>query len=111
MNGMRLLGVLALCGLLQACGSAPRSVPTDHPIIGVWEYESDGQQCSRELTTNGNSVLIGPDGKTWWVFTYRPVNDSFVYVISNEGDKMPHEILSDGRLLVEKGYLATKKQK
>ena len=110
MNGLRLLGFAALCCLLQACSSGPRQIPADHPIIGVWEYESDGQTWSREFTINGNCILIGPDGKTWWVSPYRPVNDSFVYVISDKGDKMPHEIISDGRLLVEKGNIATKKQ-
>ncbi len=110
MNGLRLLGFAALCCLLQACSSGPRQIPADHPIIGVWEYESDGQTWSREFTINGNCILIGPDGKTWWVYPYRPVNDSFVYVISDKGDKMPHEIISDGRLLVEKGNIATKKQ-
>ena len=109
MNGIRLLGFAALCCLFQACSSEPRPVPADHPIIGVWEYESNGQTWSREFTTNGNCILFGPDGKTWWVYPYRPVNDSFVYVISDKGDKMPHEILSDGRLLVEKGNIATKK--
>ena len=110
MKRMRLLGLMALCCLLHACSSAPQQVPANHPIIGVWEYESDGQTWTREFTTNGNCILIGPDGKTWWVFTFRPENDSFVYVINNEGVEMPHEILSDGRLLVEKGNIATKKQ-
>jgi len=101
---------MAIGFILAGCAKSPRQIPSDHPIIGVWEYESNGEKWSREFTTNGSCILIDPTGKTWWVFNYRPVNDSFVYVISDKGDKMPHEILSDGRLLVEKGYIATKRQ-
>lgn len=110
MTKSRMFGWMVLCGLLQACSPALRPVPADHPIVGVWEYESDGQTWSREFTTNGNCILIGPDGKTWWVYPYRPVSDSLVYVIGDKGAKMPHEILADGRLLVEKGNLAIKKR-
>lgn len=110
MNGLRMAGVMAMCLTLQACAPSPRQIPANHPIIGVWEYESNGETWTREFTTNGNCILIGPDGKTWWVFEYRPVNDNFVYVTSNEGALMPHEILADGRLLIEKNNLATKKK-
>jgi hypothetical protein len=37
------------------------------------------------------------------------VNESFIYVISSKSDRWPHEILSDGRLLIDKGNIATKR--
>ena len=95
---------------LAGCATMPRQVAADHPIIGVWDYESNDELWSREFTTNGTCVLIGPGGKTWWVSDYCPVNESFVYVISSEGDKLPHEILSDGRLLIDRGNIATKRK-
>ena len=110
MNLKRLAMIAATGLLLSGCATMPRQIPANHPFIGVWDYDSGGEKWSREFTTNGSCILIGPNGKTWWVFDYRPVNDTFVYVISNHGDKMPHEILSDGRLLIEKGSIATKRQ-
>lgn len=109
MNLRHLMIIVATGLLASGCATLPRQIPADHPIIGVWEYESDGAQWSREFTTNGSCILIGPNGKTWWVFDYRPVNRTFVYVISSQGDKLPHEILADGRLLIERGNIATKR--
>ena len=96
--------------LLAGCASAPRRVPVNHPIVGVWDYESNHERCSREFTTNGTCVLIGPSGNAWWVLDYFPVNESLVYLISESGDKWPHEILSDGRLLIDRGNIATKRR-
>jgi hypothetical protein len=104
------IALLAPIGMFfTGCATTPRQVPADHPVIGVWDYESNNEQWSREFTANGTCVLIGPNGKTWWVSDYYPVNESFVYVISSKGDRWPHEILSDGRLLIDKGNIATKR--
>ena len=107
---LRHIAVITSIGTLFAgCATTPKRIPANHPIIGIWDYESNHEQWSREFTTNGTCVLIGPNGKAWWIADYYPANKSLVYVVSNKGDRWPHEILPDGRLLIDKGNIATKR--
>ena len=121
-----LLVLVAMLLPLSACiTSMPRSViPAHaHPVVGTWQFLDEGQIHRLEFTPDGkcimyrgrpavdkkkNPIEYKDNGEAILVCDFYPVNRRKVLVIKidRRKQKLPYEVLADGRLSVEERHIA-----
>ena len=103
----------------------PAMLTRNHPVIGTWEYAADNLLYRREFTADGKCIMyrgrpgVDKDGKKiqykdsgealyvcdFFVVSGRSV---VVYKVDRRKEKLPYEVLVDGRLNVEDRHIAWK---
>jgi len=81
----------------------PRNTPSDHPILGTWEYDADGRSYTRTFDVN-NVCELRRGGEVCWRKNYHIRDDA---VIDVEG--LLHVIKPDDTLSIEDRFIATKR--
>jgi len=113
--------LLIVLSLAAGCFTpVPHStVPTHaHPVVGTWEFQDGGLSHRREFTPDGKCIMyrgrtaVGKDkkpieykdnGEAIQVCDFYTVSPRKVIVIKidRRKEKLPYEVLADGRLSVE----------
>ncbi|MDR1492216.1 MAG: hypothetical protein LBT05_05810 [Planctomycetaceae bacterium] len=83
----------------------PPTPVTDHPLLGIWFYQSGDSDYSREFTKDGVCHLRKSDTLIWSK-PFKVVDKNTILV---EGTYR-HELQKDGVLLIENQYKATRKK-
>ena len=82
----------------------PLDTPSDHPILGTWEYDAHGKNYTRTFDAS-NVCELRENGKVLWRKSYYIRNDKTIVA---EG--LLHVINSDGTLSIEDLYTAKKQR-
>ena len=111
------------------CTSIPRStIPAHaHPVVGTWEFVDEGQIHRIEFTSDGKCIMYrgrpavdknqkpikyDDNGEAVMVCDFYAVSPRKVIVlkIDRRKQKLPYEVLADGRLSVQERHIAKRVQ-